>query len=180
MQPRVDRFADAFVAAVCRELDNARGTIQHCVEQLTDEQLWARPAESMNSIGNLLLHLCGNLRQWIVSGIGGAADTRDRPREFAERGPLPRADLLFQLDRTVAEARNALRKATAESLLQPRRIQGFDVNGLEAVIDSVAHFRGHTQEIVHLTRRLLGERYRFAFVPATVEQGAPKEASQPE
>src|SRR5262249_49419339 len=153
------------------ELADALARINHCLEQLTDEQIWTRPAEGMHSVGNLLLHLTGNVRQWIVCGLGGSSDQRDRPAEFAQRGPLPRADVWALLRTTVEEAQAVLAARTAEDWLGRRRIQGFEVTGLKAAIDSVAHFRGHTQEIVHRTRTLLGGRYRFAWVPLTPEQG---------
>jgi hypothetical protein len=134
-------------------------------------QIWQRESEAMNSIGNLVLHLCGNLRQWIVAGIGGEEDVRQRPKEFSERGPIPKLELLRRLDETVAQAQDALKKASANDLLRQRSIQGFHVSGLEAIFDSVPHFRGHTQEIIHMTRCLLGDTYRFAWVPSTPEEG---------
>ena len=134
--------------------------------------MWWRSRPSLNSVGNLVLHLCGNLRQWIVAGLGGAADVRDRPAEFAERGPIPRDELLRRLEAVVDESRAVLARQTARQLLEARRIQGFDVTGLKAIFDSVPHFRGHTQEIVHLTRLQLGAAYQFAWTPATPEQGA--------
>src|SRR5215831_7094947 len=80
------------------ELTSALDRIKHCLGQLSDEQVWWRAQPSLNSIGNLILHLCGNVRQWLVAGLGGAAEVRDRPAEFAERGPIPRAELLRRLD----------------------------------------------------------------------------------
>lgn len=154
------------------ELTQALSRIKHCLDQLTDAQVWHRPAEKMNSIGNLMLHLAGNVRQWVVSGVGGAPDARRRQAEFDERGPIPNADLWDRLQTTVAEATAALAKPDADNWQRVRRIQGFEVTGLGAALHSIAHFRGHTQEIIHQTRMLLGDAYRFAFVPATTEQGA--------
>ena len=169
--------ADEIAAAVGREaaneLTSALAKIKHCLGQLTDEQVWWRSRPSLNSVGNLILHLCGNLRQWIVAGLGAAADGRDRPAEFAERGPIPKDDLLRRLEDVVDEARAMLARQTARQLLEARRIQGFDVTGLAAIFDSVPHFRGHTQEIVGLTRLQLGDAYKFAWAPTTPEQGAP-------
>jgi hypothetical protein len=167
-----DELAAAVAAEAANELTSALDKIKHCLGQLNDEQVWRRSNPSLNSIGNLILHLCGNLRQWVVAGLGGAADVRDRPAEFAERGPIPTDKLLRSLDAVVSEAKDALRRRTARQLLESRRIQGFDVTGLAAIFSSVPHFRGHTQEIVYLTRSLLGDSYRFAWSPATVEQGA--------
>jgi hypothetical protein len=165
-------LAAAVGKAAGQELSEALGRITHCLNQLTDEQVWSRPSPPMNSIGNLLLHLRGNLRQWLVSGLGGAKDVRERPKEFAERGPIPKEELLRLLREVVSDAQKALATVSPDELLRPRRIQGFNVTGIEAIFSSVPHFRGHTQEIIHMTRNLLGDTYRFAWTPATPEEGA--------
>lgn len=170
---RTNELAAAIGREAATELTEAVDRIKHCVDQLSDEQVWWRSRPSMNSIGNLLLHLCGNVRQWIVSGIGGAKDVRNRPAEFAEKGPIPKADLIRKLDAAADDAKATLGRVTAEQLLQVRRIQASDVTGLAAVFHSVAHFRGHTQEIIHLTRLQLGDAYRYAWTPTAPEQGAP-------
>jgi hypothetical protein len=170
----VDELAAAVGAAAAHELDSALDRIKHCLGQLTDEQMWHRSGPGLNSIGNVLLHLCGNLRQWVVAGVGGAPDVRDRPAEFAERGPIPKQALLDRLEAAVGEAKRVLGGVDARRLVEVRRIQGFDVTGLAAMFDSVPHFRGHTQEIVHMTRLLLGDAYKFAWTPTTPEQGAPQ------
>ena len=167
-----DELAAAVGAEAAHELASALAGIEHCLGQLTDEPVWWRPRPSLNSVGNLVLHLCGNLRQWVVAGLGEAADVRDRAAEFAQRGPIPTGELLRRLDAVTAEAKEVLSRLTARQLLEGRRIQGFDVTGLAALFDSVPHFRGHTQEIVHLTRLQLGDAYQFAWTPSTPEQGA--------
>lgn len=166
-----EQLCAALAAEAGNELADALGKIEHCLAQLTDQQIWWRSCESTNSIGNLLLHLAGNLRQWIVSGLGGAPDVRDRPSEFAQRGGIGSQDLLGRLRGAVGETKAALSSLSPDELLRVRRIQGFEVSGLAAIFHSVPHFRGHTQEIVHLTRLQLGDAYRFAWQPATAEQG---------
>jgi Protein of unknown function (DUF1572) len=168
-----DELAAAVGTAAAHELESARNRIKHCLGQLNDEQVWRRPQPSLNSIGNLILHLCGNLGQWVVAGVGGASDNRNRPAEFAERGPIPKEELMRRLAALVEEARRILIGVNARQLVDLRRIQGFDLTGLAAIFDSVPHFRGHTQEIVHMTRSLLGDAYQFAWTPTTPEQGAP-------
>jgi len=158
--------------AAIEELDDAVKKITHCLSQLDGEQMWWRPSPAMNSIANLILHLCGNVRQWVTAGLGGANDIRKRPLEFSERGPLEKDELLRRLKATIDEANRAIANASAADLVARRRIQGFDVSGIGAIVHSVAHFRGHVQEIVHLTRMQLGDAYRFDFVPTTLEQGA--------
>jgi hypothetical protein len=167
-----DELATVVGDAAAHELESALNRIRHCVNQLNDEQVWRRSQPSLNSTGNLILHLCGNLRQWIVAGLGGVADHRNRPAEFSERGPIPKDELLARLEAIVEEAKRILTGADARQLAGVRRIQGFDVTGAVAIFDSVPHFRGHTQEIVHMTRLQLGDAYRFAWTPTTPEQGA--------
>jgi hypothetical protein len=154
------------------ELAAAVGVMQHCLSQLSDEQIWSRPDDTMNSIGNLMLHLSGNVRQWIVSGVGGAPDTRERQKEFDERGPISRAELLSRIEGTVQNASEVLNAVTLETLLADLTIQGFETTGLGAIVHSVSHFRGHVQEIVHMSRSILGDAYAFRFVPKSTEQGA--------
>jgi hypothetical protein len=172
MQPTSDQLAAAVTAAASDALTKAVDRIKHCLDQLNDEQIWHREFESMNSIGNLVLHLCGNVRQWIVAGIGGEPDVRQRPKEFSERGPISKIELLHRLDEIVAQSHQALGKTSANDLLRQRTIQGFDMTGIEAIFDSVPHFKGHTQEIIHMTRCLRGDAYKFAWVPSTPQQGA--------
>ena len=93
---------------------------------------------------------------------------------IAENGPIPTGELFARLEATVADAEAAMATASAAELLRNRRIQGFDVTGIQAIFESVAHFRGHTQEIIHLTRLQLGDAYQFKFIPTTPEQGAPQ------
>jgi hypothetical protein len=169
----MDDLAAAVGDEAANELTSAVGKIKHCLAQLSDEQVWWRSEPERNSIGNLVLHLCGNVRQWIVSGLGDVADVRNRPAEFAERGPIPKDELLRRLDQVVDEAKAVLKRLTASRLLEGRRIQGFDVTGLGAIFSSVPHFRGHTQEIIHMTRSQLGDAYLFSWAPASAEQGAP-------
>jgi hypothetical protein len=168
-----DDLAAVVGAAAAHELDSALDRTKHCLGQLTDGQVWHRSRSDLNSIGNLILHLCGNLRQWVVAGVGGARDVRNRPAEFAERGPVPRDELIRNLEAVVGEAKRVLTGVDARQLTDVRRIQGFDVTGVGAIFESVPHFRGHTQEIVHMTRLQLGDAYRFAWRPTTPEQGAP-------
>ena len=86
--------------------------IRRCLEVLSREDIWWRAHENTNSIGNLVLHLCGNVRQWIVSGLGGEEDRRRRPTEFSRRLPLPKDQLLEMLEATVQEATQVLDSLT--------------------------------------------------------------------
>lgn len=128
--------------------------IERCVALLTDEQIWWRPNEESNSIGNLLLHLSGNARQWIVSGLGAASDARDRESEFARREIIARDDLLNLLRQTISDVDATLASFDADSLLERKRIQGLDVTALEAILHVVEHFAMHTGQIILLTKMM--------------------------
>ncbi|MGA2439387.1 MAG: DUF1572 family protein [Tepidisphaeraceae bacterium] len=168
--PTPAEICEAFISATRGTFAEGMRKIEHCVGQLNDEQIWWRPRPEMNSIANLMLHLSGNLRQWIVAGIGGAKDVRNRPLEFSDRSNRKKADVNATLKKTVAEADAVLAKLTAEQLILPRRIQGFETNVIAAIMSTIPHFRGHVQEIIHITRQQLGEKYRFDFVPKGKEQ----------
>ena len=159
-----------YLATARESLAEGLRKIEHCAGQLNEDQVWWRPRPGMNSIANLMLHLAGNLRQWIVSGVGGARDVRNRPEEFIDRSELPKNNIVSMLRSAVREADGLMEKLPPEKLQESRRIQGFDTTVLAAIFDSVAHFRGHTQEIIHLTRELLGDKYKFDFVPQGAEQ----------
>src|SRR5216117_1442818 len=126
--------------------------IERCLELLTDEQIWWRANAQSNSIGNLLLHLSGNVRQWIVTGLGSAADMRDRDAEFARRDVISREELLARLRQTLREADGVLANFNTDSLLKKYRIQEFDVSALEATLHVVEHFSMHTGQIIMLTK----------------------------
>src|ERR1700674_4092800 len=97
--------------------------IERCLALLSDQQIWSRANEQSNSIGNLLLHLSGNVREWIVCGLGDATDSRDRDSEFAQRGEIPRAELFNRLKRTLDEAVTTLARLDPDKLLAKHRIQ---------------------------------------------------------
>jgi uncharacterized damage-inducible protein DinB len=126
--------------------------IERCLELLTDEQIWWRANPQSNSIGNLLLHLSGNVRQWIVCSLGGAADARDRDSEFAQRSVIPRDELLARLKQTLSEADATLAKLDPDKLLERRVIQGLDGTALEAIFHVVEHFSMHTGQIIMMAK----------------------------
>jgi uncharacterized damage-inducible protein DinB len=135
--------------------------IELCLEQLSDEQIWWRANEQSNSIGNLILHLCGNARQWIVCGLGSHPDTRTRDAEFSRRDPLERTELLALLRTTLHDVKTVLRDIDPSTLLEKRTIQGSDVDVLEAVFHVTEHFSMHTGQIIMLTKMLTQQDLRF-------------------
>jgi uncharacterized damage-inducible protein DinB len=150
-----------FLDCSTKNLQEALSRIETCLGSLTDEQIWVRGGENENAVGNLALHLCGNVRQWIVGGAGGRPNSRDRDSEFAARGGLPTAELVSRLRRVVAEAVAVLGEITPERLVQPLVIQGYHVTVLEAIYHSVEHFSLHTGQIIFITKMLTGADLGF-------------------
>ena len=135
--------------------------LRGCVESLTDEQIWWRPNEASNSIGNLMLHLNGNVRQWLVASFNRQQDNRDRPKEFAAEGGLTASALLEKLGATIQEASAVLAGLTEADLLAQYEIQGYHVTGLYAVYQVVEHFGMHYGQILYITKNLSGKDLNF-------------------
>ena len=151
-------FSDAFIQHSRKLLtDSYLPRIEKAVDGLSADNIWWRANSASNSIGNLILHLDGNIRQWIVSGIGGASDVRERQREFdAQNGP-DSAELLRQLRDTVEQADRVLANIDASALLERRRIQSYDVTVMRAVYTVVEHFSMHTGQIILLAKMFKGD-----------------------
>ncbi len=140
-----------------RKLDQLSSRIGDCLGKLGDNQIWAREGDNQNAVGNLVLHLSGNVRQWIVAGVGGAPDSRDRDREFAARGGLSGAELNNQLRTAVQEAVGVIGRLPASRLAEPIRIQAYDTTVFEAIYHVVEHFSQHAGQIFYATKLLTGE-----------------------
>jgi uncharacterized damage-inducible protein DinB len=139
-----------------RELVQLCGRIEDCLSRLTAEQVWARGSENENAIGNLVLHLSGNVRQWITAGVGGKPDIRVRDREFSARGDVEPGALAERLKGTVDEALVVIDRLTAERLAERVTIQKYEVTVLEAVAHVVEHFAQHTGQIIFATKLMSG------------------------
>jgi len=135
--------------------------IERCLEKLSDDQIWWRANEESNSIGNLILHLCGNARQWIVCGIGSAPDARNRDAEFEQRDLIPRDELVALLRSTLIDVNETLQSVDPSTLLEYRKIQGNEVDILEAVFHVTEHFSMHTGQIILLTKLLTATDLHF-------------------
>jgi uncharacterized damage-inducible protein DinB len=131
--------------------------IERCLERLGDDDIWWRPNEASNSIGNLVLHLCGNVTMWLIGGVGGRPFERNRQQEFDERRRIPAAELLGRLRTVIEQADEVLLSLDDASLMSRRRIQSYDVTVLEAVYHVVEHFGMHTGQIILLSKARTGE-----------------------
>jgi uncharacterized damage-inducible protein DinB len=131
--------------------------IERCLHRLGDEDIWWRPNEASNSIGNLVLHLCGNVTLWILGGVGGLPVERNRQREFDERDQIPAAELLGRLRAVTERADEVLLSLDDRTLMASRQIQSYDVTVLEAIYHVVEHFGMHTGQIILLCKARTGK-----------------------
>ena len=131
--------------------------IRRCLDVLPAHVVWLREDAQSNSIGNLLLHLRGNVTQWILGGVGGQARERRRQQEFDERSHIPVKELQAKLRAAVEEAAEVIRGLADNALLSRRQIQDYDVTVLEAIYHVVEHFSMHTGQIILLTKARTGE-----------------------
>src|SRR4051812_4968291 len=144
---------DDFLTSAADKLAENLDRIETCLTELPPAALWARDSEHENAVGNLLLHLEGNVRQWILSGIGARPDQRDRPSEFSARTGANAPVLVARLRGTLGEAVALIRSLPHSRLAETVSIQGFDTSVLSAIFHVVEHFSGHTYQIILLTKR---------------------------
>lgn len=159
--PTAEQLTAEIVLVARRELRQSLGKIEKALPRLAPEQAWERAHENENAIGNLLLHLAGNVRQWIICGLGGAEDRRDRDREFAQRDALPLDETLAKLRATVAEADAVLADLPPGALLETYKIQVYEVTGASAILHVITHFAEHTGQILWAVKRLTGDDLGF-------------------
>src|SRR5689334_12270156 len=158
MQPTIE---SVFLDFSIRKFEQLLSRIRECVGKLNHEQIWMRHGDHENAVGNLILHLNGNMRQWIISGIGGQPDTRVRDQEFAVRGGLEADELLERLEGTVAEAVGVLRALSPERLMETYQPQKYRVTIFEGILHVVEHFSQHTGQIIFATKLLTGQDLGF-------------------
>lgn len=154
-----------FLAEADRYFQQYLGRIRDCVALLSDEQVWWRPNEACNSIGNLLLHLRGNLSQWVLAGLGGQAYERRRSEEFSARQGAPKGELVARLEEVVRSVREAISSLDGAALQRPRHVQGYDTDGIGILFHAVEHMSYHTGQIVAAAKQLTGPAAGIEFYP---------------
>lgn len=150
-----------FVGYSLERMEQMGKQIRECVGQLNDEQIWQRSGENANAVGNLLLHLSGNIRQWIGNGVGGLADIRERDKEFAARGGRSTQEVLSLFESTLAEAMKIVKQMPLQRLTERINPQNCDVAVLEAIYQVVGHLMLHTGQIIFATKQLTGKDLGF-------------------
>ena len=135
--------------------------IARCVEALPEDRLWTRPNGNSLSVGNQILHLAGNIRQWLVSGLGGQPDVRRRDEEFSTPGGLSAEQLMDLLTDVVEDAKLVVSDLTVENLARERPVQAFHHDGLFILIHAIEHFSYHTGQVIFYTKAELDVDLNF-------------------
>ena len=165
-----------FLRVARTELRQGCDRVCDCLGRLSAEQIWHRDHAIENSIGNLVLHLSGNVRQWILAGVGGQPDDRNRDWEFATREPLSGEVLAERLSGTVAEADALLADLAPHTLIEKRSIQVYNVTVLHAITHVLTHFAGHVGQIIWATKHVTGQDLGYY---GYLKQGSAPSGSQP-
>ena len=147
-------FTREFIAQSIYRIDLSFERIEKSFLLLEEEDIWKRPNDASNSIGNLVLHLCGNITQYIISSLGGKPDNRVRDLEFSTKSGSTKEQMLAKLREVVKEAKEVISNIPEEELLRVRSVQGFDISGIAIVIHVVEHYSYHTGQIAFWTKLL--------------------------
>ena len=150
----MEQFQLEFVENSIYRLDESTRMITKSFAELSEEDIWRKPNQSSNSIGNLILHLCGNIRQYAIASLGEQEDTRVRDAEFAAKDGFSKSELLAKLIETVETAKATILNATTEQLLRKRMVQSFNLSGIGVIIHVVEHYSYHTGQIAFWTKLL--------------------------
>jgi uncharacterized damage-inducible protein DinB len=149
-----DAIARDFLDVSSRRLDQMTECLDICLRKLSDDQVWQRQGAHENAVGNLVLHLCGNARQWVIHGVGGAADIRVRDAEFSADGGKSGAELIALFRSAMAEAKSVIFAVSIERLAERITPQGRHVSVLEAIYQVVGHVQQHVGQIILLTKQM--------------------------
>lgn len=154
-------FERIFLQFSADKLKQFSARIAECLGRLNYDQVWARGSDNENAVGNLVLHLCGSVRQWIGTGVGGKPDVRVRDREFRARGDVQPSELRERLEGVIADVVPIIEGLPAERLTEKVVIQSYNVTILEAIYHVVEHFGQHTGQIVYATKQLTSQDLGF-------------------
>jgi Protein of unknown function (DUF1572) len=154
MDMLAEKIAGDFRVVSCRKLETMTEYLEACVKRLNEAQVWWRGGAYENAVGNLVLHLCGNTRQWVMHGVGGAADVRVRDKEFSADGGMSGSELVALFVGTMAEAKVVIAAVPAERLVERITPQGRDVSVMEAISQVVGHVQQHVGQIILLTKQM--------------------------
>ncbi len=149
-----EKLVEELVKNALYRIDESTRMINTSLEHVTEEQFWQKPNSSLNSIGNLILHLCGNMTQYVISSLGEIEDKRNRVAEFTLDKTTDKANLLAKLMETTDTAKRVIFDATLQQFLKQRSVQGFSLSGVGVVMHAVEHYSYHTGQIAFWVKQL--------------------------
>jgi|SRR4030095_8816940 len=157
----MNQIAKEFLKESIFRINENLPRIKKCLDELTDYKLWQRPNNSSNSIGNLVLHLCGNITQYIISGIGKKEDNRKRASEFEAKGGFTREELKEKITSNINSAVLILKNLNEEDLTEVKTVQGYRYSGIAIIIHVTEHLSYHTGQITYWTKCLTNKEIGY-------------------
>lgn len=149
-----EEFIKEFIDQCNYRMQESIQKITHCLDELEASEVWKRPNKNSNSVGNLILHLCGNMRQYAISSLGNSKDERERNKEFSAEDGFSKAELLQKLKATADEVRITIENISPPELFRKRMVQGFSQSGIAIIIHVTEHLSYHTGQIIFWTKLL--------------------------
>lgn len=156
-----ESFYTEIIDQTIHHLNENTDKINRCLDELTEDEVWKRPNKASNSVGNQLLHLCGNITQYAIASLGQTEDKRDRNSEFEAEGGLTKAELNNKLSTTVAQAIHTMRHLERSEMMRVRPVQGFNHTGIAIIMHVVEHYSYHTGQIAFWTKLLKDKNLGF-------------------
>lgn len=156
-----EKIVEELVKNALYRMDESTRMIKRSLAEISEEELRLKPNDSLNSIANLILHLCGNITQYIISSLGETEDIRNRDLEFSANTGGNKSELLGKLEETVETAKRVIFDASQEQLLKVRSVQGFSFSGIGVIIHAVEHYSYHTGQIAFWTKQLKNKDLGF-------------------
>lgn len=154
-------LSNEFIEQAIFRLHENTPKIEKCLSLLAEEEIWKHPNPSSNSVGNLILHLCGNITQYITASLGGEEDHRNRDLEFSMKGGYTKTEILDKLKSTISQAVSVLKNLKDQDLIKIRSVQGFEYSGMASIIQVVEHYSYHTGQIAFWTKLLKDQDLEF-------------------
>ncbi len=154
-------FREELVKNALYRMDESTRMISKSLAEVSEDKIWQKPNDSLNSIGNLILHLCGNITQYVISSLGETEDTRNRDEEFSSNKFLTKEELLVKLNATVDTAKRVIFDANEKQLLQLKSVQGFTFSGVGIIMHVVEHYSYHTGQIAFWVKQLTNKDLGF-------------------
>jgi len=156
-----EKIVEELVKNALYRMDESTRMIRKSLDEITDEELWIKPNDSLNSIANLILHLCGNMTQYIISSLGETEDLRNRDLEFSMNTGFGKSEIFRKLEETVGTAKRVIFDASLDQLLKTRSVQGFSFSGVGVVVHAVEHYSYHTGQIAFWVKQLKNKDLGF-------------------